>query len=380
MRLPMSKKAKKEYLQVIKKRYLLASKNEKNLILDEFCCNCGYNRKYAIRLLNNKNNPIKNAKSGRPKVYDTENIAVFLKYIWKATNLICSKRLEAAIPEWLPYYEGKLTENERKLIESVSARTIDRLLQKIKKKNKKLGLSTTKPGSLLKKQIPVKTQQWDETKPGFIEADTVAHCGTSVAGQFVYSVQIVDMATGWSESRAVWGKGQTGVFNALKSIEDALPFGVLGFDSDNGGEFINNYLFAYFTKRKVQFTRSREYEPNDNAHIEQKNWTNIRQYLGYQRFENRAMVPLLNDLFQNEWPLFFNFFLPSVKLIKKTREGSKIIKTHDSPKTPFQRLIESDKIKPAVKKDLRLIRKSLNPFLLHKAINAKIKYILSFCG
>lgn len=373
----MSQKAKKEYLEEIRKRYKLVDKNEKNKILDEFCTVCGYNRKYAIRLINGKQKRVKR-KPGRPKIYDNENIMDFLKHLWKATNLICSTRLKAAIPNWLPYYKGRLTLDERGLIEKISARTIDRLLHKVKSKYKKLGLSTTKPGSLLKKQIPVKTRQWDETRPGFIEADTVAHCGTSVSGQFVYSVQIVDIATGWGEARAVWGKGQTGVFNALKSIEEALPFRVLGFDSDNGGEFINKYLLAYFTKRKVQFTRSREYEPNDNSHIEQKNWTNIRQYLGYSRFDNPKIVLLLNDLFQNEWTLFFNFFLPSVKLIDKRRDGSRIIKVHDKPLTPFQRLIESDKAKPAVIKQLKHIRASLDPFLLHKVISTKIKNILSF--
>src|SRR5208337_4542570 len=203
---------------------------------------------------------------------------------------------------------------------------------------KKRGRTTTKPGTLLRKQIPIKTNQWDESRPGFLEADTVAHCGDSLSGMFAYTIDCVDIATGWTEQRAVWGKGETDTLEQIKQIEKALPFPLLGFDCDNGGEFLNYHLLRHFTKRDkpVQFTRSRAYHKDDNAHVEQKNWTHVRQWLGYQRLDDPKVVPLLNNLYALEWRLFHNFFFPSVKLLSKQRVGSKTIKYHDSPKTPYQ--------------------------------------------
>lgn len=373
----MSNKAKKEYLLEVRKRYFSSTKVEKQKILDEFCCTCLYNRKYAIRLINNLEKvKTKSKKSGRPKKYDHPLILEFIKSLWICSNLACSKRLKAMIPLWLPFYDKHLSVEIKSLLLEISPATIDRLLHKIKRKYKKLGLSTTKPGSLLKKQVPIKTNQWDEFRPGFFEADTVAHCGGSLSGSFIYSVNLTDIATGWIQTRAVWGKGQSGVFEALKTIQSSLPFKILGFDSDNGNEFLNNYLVAYFTKHKVQFTRSREYHKNDNAHIEQKNWTHIRQYLGYHRFDNPQILPLLNKLYCNEWHLFFNFFVPSAKLISKHREGSTTIKKHDSPKTPFQRLVDSREIKSNVKKQLYSVYNSLNPFFLQNSIKEQIVNIL----
>jgi len=378
----MSGKAKREYLDEIKKRYFTSTKLEKGQILDEFCANCSYNRKYAIRIIHKKESPKPKKRAGRPNVYYKESIIRFLKDLWIATNLACSQRLKEAIPSWLPYYErhhkNTLSLKDKEKLLRISSRTIDRLLKRMKSKNKKLGLSTTKPGSLLKKHIPIKVDQWDEFRPGFVEADTVAHCGSSVAGQFVYTLDVVDIATGWTEQRAVWGKGQQGVFAALKSIVEQLPFAILGFDSDNGSEFLNWNLLEYFTKRKnpVQYTRSREYHKNDNAHIEEKNWTHVRQYLGYQRFENIKIVSLMNDLFLNEWRFFLNYFIPSFKLIKKERVGSKIIKKFDAPKTPYQRLLESTYIKPKVKKQLTNTFVTLDPFHLQKIIKDRIIEIL----
>ncbi|OGU77259.1 MAG: hypothetical protein A2W11_02220 [Ignavibacteria bacterium RBG_16_35_7] len=296
----MCKKAKSEYLIEIRKRYFSSSKTVKQLILDEFCKNCGYNRKYAIRLINKLSKPNqKTKKPGRPKKYNHTLIIDFLKYLWISSNLVRSKRLKAMIPLWLPFYDKSIPQNLQILLLNISPATIDRLLHKIKCKYKKFGLSTTEPASLLKKQIPIKTNQWDESRPGFFEADTVAHCGSSLSGSFIYSVNTTDIATGWIATRAAWGKGQTGVFHALQSIEYSLPFKILGFDSDNGNEFLNRHLINYFTNRRqpVQFTRSREYQKNDNAHIKQKNWTHIRQYLGYHRLDNPAILPLLDNLY-----------------------------------------------------------------------------------
>jgi hypothetical protein len=377
----MSNSAKKEYLIEIKKRYFLATKTEKSQILDELCTVCKYNRKYAIRILAKKPTD-KKKKKGRPKIYHHQTIAEFLKDLWVVTNLACSERLKAAIPLWLPYYQfhkkNVLNEEEQKLLLKISPSTIKRLLKRLKSKHKKFGLSTTKPGSLIKKQVPIKLNQWDESIPGFIEADTVAHCGSSVSGQFTYTLNIVDIATGWTEQRAVWGKGKAGVFDALKNIRKTLPFKILGFDCDNGGELLNYMLLEYFTNKKnpVQYTRSREYKKNDNAHIEEKNWTHVRQFIGYQRFDNIKTVDMLNELYQREWRDYLNFFIPSFKLIEKKRDGSKIIKKFSSPLTPYQRLLVSDQISIKKKKELTTIFNSLDPFVLEKRMKNKIINIL----
>ena len=221
----MSNSAKKEYLTEIRKRYFLSTKAEKSLILDELCTVCKFNRKYAIRVLAKKQTG-HNKRKGRPPVYHHQAIIEFLKDLWVVTNLACAERIKAAIPLWLPYYQfhknNSLNENEQKLLLEISPSTIKRLLRKLKSKHRKFGLSTTKPGSLIKKQVPIKLNQWDESVPGFIEADTVAHCGSSVSGQFTYTLNIVDIATGWTEQRAVWGKGKAGVFDAIKNIRKAL--------------------------------------------------------------------------------------------------------------------------------------------------------------
>jgi hypothetical protein len=232
---------------------------------------------------------------------------------------------------------------------------------------------------LLRNQIPILTNQWNESRPGFLEADTVAHCGESLSGMFAYTIDTVDIATTWTEQRATWGKGETGVLKQIEDIEKALPFPLLGFDSDNGSEFLNRTLFKHFTKRKhpVQFTRSRAYHKDDNAHVEQKNWTHVRQWLGYQRLDDPLSVPLLNDLYRREWRTFHNFFCPSVKLLDKQRVGSKTIKRYDSPKTPYQRVLESPNIPQETKNAMTKYLETLNPFLLKKTIEEKLKKIFS---
>jgi len=378
----MSNSAKKEYLNEIRKRYFTATRIEKSNILDEVCTVCNYNRKYAIRLISKKQK-LHNKKKGRPRKYQSQAITLFLKDLWVLTNLACAERLKAAIPLWLPYYQfhsrNYLTEEDIRLLSEISPSTIKRLLRRLKSKYKKFGLCTTKPGSLLKKQVPIKLNQWDESRPGFIEADTVAHCGNSVSGQFVYTLNVVDIATGWTEQRALWGKGKAGVFEAIKSIRKALPFKVLGFDCDNGGELLNYMLLEYFTnkKRPVQYTRSREYKKNDNAHIEEKNWTHVRQFIGYQRFDNIQTVSMLNDLYQTQWRFYLNFFIPSFKLIEKKRDGSKIIKKFSLPLSPYQRLLASEQIRPTIKIQLTKIFNSLDPFVLENKMKNKIKHILS---
>ena len=382
----MSSRSKREYLEAIYPRYKAASRNQKKLILDEFCAACGYHRKHAIRLLKQFKRFIKpkQQKKGRRPLYNTEAILTPMKRIWLTANLPCSKRLKTVLPLWLPGYTqqyGDIPEEVSKALLAISPSSIDRLLKAVRTEYRGRGRSTTKPGTLLRKQIPIKTNQWDESRPGFLEADTVAHCGTSMAGMFAFTIDCVDIATGWTEQRAVWGKGETAVMEQIKDIEEALPFPLLGFDSDNGSEFLNYHLLRHFSVRKqpVQFTRSRAYHKNDNAHIEQKNWTHVRQWLGYHRFDNPEIVLLLNNLYKTEWRLFQNFFCPSVKLIAKQRIASKTIKRYDSPKTPYQRVMESPYIAEEIKRSLTDQLQKLNPFHLRKEIEKKLKKIFQIC-
>ena len=378
----MSPKSKKEYTAIVATLYKKANPEKKTVILTEYCRVMGYHRKHAIRKLNRfriytQSQP----RAGRPKIYNSAAILEPLRKIWLAANLPCGKRLEPILTLWLPAYQktyGHLSHQVIYALTHISAATLDRLFKSIRPKYRKRGRSTTKPGTLLRKQIPIKTDQWDEFRPGFVESDTVHHCGESTAGQYAITVNCDDIASGWTEQRAVWGKGELAVFHQTKDVERSLPFPILGFDSDNGGEFINKLLFDYFTQRPVpvQFTRSRAYHTQDNAHIEQKNYTHVRLWLGYDRFDNPQIVPWLNDLYKNEWRLFHNFFCPSVKLIEKKRVASKIIKRYDKPKTPYQRLMESKHVDSKIKERLKKQFESLNPFELRAAIETKIDRIL----
>lgn len=378
----MSPLSKREYTDAIFMRYKWARRKGKSKILDEFCATCGYHRKHAIRVLRHWKRFTKpqSKRRGRTPVYSDPAILKPLKKIWLTANLPCSKRLKAILPLWLHGYQqvaGELPVEIEKALERISASTIDRLLKPTRLQYTKRGRSTTKPGTLLRSQIPIGTNQWNQTRPGFVEADTVAHCGTSMAGQFAFTIDCVDIATCWTEQRAVWGRGEMGVIEQLADIEKQLPFSLLGFDCDNGSEFLNHHLVRHFTKRKhpVQFTRSRPYRKEDNAHIEQKNWTHVRQWLGYDRFDVPALVPLLNDLYKTEWRLFHNLFCPSVKLLSKEQAGSKTIKRYDSPKTPYQRVLESPHVQESTKQNLRDLCQSNNPFLLRQAMERKIKRI-----
>ena len=386
----MSPRSKKEYLEAVFPRYKKAkTKEQKTKILNEFCEICGYHRKHAIRLLSKfkRFTKPKIRKPGKPSIYNQPVILQALERIWLDASMPCSKRFITIIPLWLPHYPGGLNLPVIKSLLKISASTIDRVLKHTRKRHKRVNISTTKPSTLLRKQIPIKTNQWDEFRPGFLEADTVAHCGGSPEGQYANTVDFVDIATGWTEQRAVWGKGETAVLEQIKDVEQSLPFPLRGFDSDNGGEFLNLHLLRHFTensKRKIQiqFTRSRAYKKDDNAHIEQKNFTHVRQKLGYRRFDNPKIVDLLNDLYKNEWRLYHNFFLPSVKLIEKERIRSKIIKKHDKPKTPHQRVLEAGQldVPNTIKQKLTKQLEYLNPFELKKFIDKKIQKILNLAS
>jgi hypothetical protein len=375
----MGGNSRREYLAAIRQRYVQATRQEKGVILQEFCAVCGYHRKHAIRLLNRRRKRPKR-RPGRKPVYHSTELLAALKRIWLATDQMCSKKLVAAIPLWLPFYERtyeRLSDDVMNKLLSISAATIDRMLAPTRALTRLRGRCATKPGSLLRNQIPIRTQNWDISKPGFVEADTVAHCGNSLAGDFIWSLTLTDIHTGWTESRATWNNGATGVIQQVKNIEDCLAFPLKGFDCDNGSEFLNHHLVRYFSKhkQKVKFTRSRPYKKNDNAHVEQKNWSHVRQLLGYDRLDNPKLVKLINNLYANQWSRHQNHFCPTLKLKHKQRINSKYYKKYENPKTPYQRLIESPHVSNENKKVLENLHQTLDPFKLKRQIDKQLKAI-----
>ena len=372
------------YLANLSKRYRTAKKNEKSIILNELCDMSGFHKKHAIRLLNMpKKIQQPRINIGRPSLYPAKLYLEPLKRIWLLSDQLCGKRLKMALPLWLPHYGEAYEILDPEVyagLMSISPATIDRLLASSRIKCKR-SMCGTKPGSILKKHIPIKTDQWDAEKPGFLEADTVAHCGTSLTGSFVWSLTMTDINSGWTEIRATWNKGAIGVLQQIHDIEVCLPFLILGFDCDNGSEFLNWHLMRYFSNeqgtQRVQFTRSRPYHSDDNAHVEQKNWTHVRQLFGYERFDNQGVVAMMNDLCRNEISQLNNYFLPNFKLITKQRVEAKIIKKHSKPATPYQRLMQSEHITEAKKQELTEIYNQLNPFKLKKTIKKKLNGIFS---
>ena len=376
----MGKSDKQAYLEAIRARYRKATRANKSKILDEFCAVCCYHRKYALRRLNQSAQKTPVNKPGRRSRYAAADVMTPLRAIWLATDQMASKRLKAALPLWLPYYEqahGTLADDVRHKLLAVSASTIDRLLAPVRAASGKRGLSGTRPGTLLKNQIPLQGQAWDVSQPGFIEADTVAHCGNSLAGDFVWSLTMTDLYSGWTECRATWNKGADGVMNQIKAIQQTLPFAIKGFDCDNGSEFLNWHLLRYFQthKQPIQFTRSRPYHSNDNAHVEQKNWSCVRQLLGYERFANPRLVKAINDLYANEFNWLTNFFSPTMKLVDKTRVGAKIVKKYAAPETPAQRLLNHTSLTIDQKQRLIETQAALNPFVLRDIIQRKLRAI-----
>ena len=377
----MGKTERQAYLEAIKKRYNRAKKKDKHLILNEFCAVCQYNRKYAIRVLNRKKHrQTKPLKPGPKASYDSPELLKALKKIWFVSDQVCSKRLKALLPIWLPFYQQNFTSLSETIVNklnTISPSTIDRLLKPTRIQQKGKGMNGTKPGTLLRNQIPIRTSVWDITEPGFLEADTVAHCGNSLAGDFVWSLTMTDYYSGWTECRATWNKGAVGVVDQIKDIEKKLPFKLKGFDCDNGSEFLNYHLLRYFQEHtgKIQFTRSRPYKKNDNAHVEQKNWTHVRQLFGYDRFDNSALVDLMNKLYAKEWSALGNYFCPTFKLIEKVKINSRYKRKYDTPQTPYQRLLDSNSINDKTKEQLKARYQTLDPFKLKASIERKLKAI-----
>jgi len=390
----MSKQEKYAYLQAIAERYAGSGRVDKGRILDEYCSTTGTGRKHVIaRLARIKRSGLsaqtgavgtavrgRKPRTGRPPRYAAD-AALFaaIHAIWESAKRPCSKRLVALLPVWLPHYEKDsavvLTRASRHLISTISAASIDRLLAPTRKALAETvrGISGTTPASeWLRSLVPVRTHHHSVDRPGSVEGDTVAHCGGSIAGEFFWTLTVTDIDSAWTECACVWSKLALGVKQAIVTMQQRLPFALRSFDSDNGTEFINHGLHLYFANHRpaIEFTRSRPYEKNDQAYVEQKNNSVVRQFLGYERLDNPALEPLLTDFFTGCWRDYVNFFLPTMKLLRKETVGSKTRRIYEKvAQTPYRRLIRCKHIASKTKKALRLHYETLNPFELKRQID-----------
>lgn len=365
-----------EYIRAVQGRYIKGAKIDKGKILDEFAWVTGYHRKSAIRVLNRKSYVKRTGKRGRPRKYKSM-IASELRYLWEITDHLCSKRLHPFIPELLDVLKRKgsriISQEIETQLRALSPSTMDRLLRTCHQKGGRSRFSTTKPGTLLKNAIPIRTfTDWKENSPGFFEADTVAHCGDSVEGFYLNTLSTVDVATGWIECMGTWGKGQSRIQQGIHRIRQRLPFLMLGLDSDNGSEFINHHLFSYCQQEHITFTRPRSYKKNDSCHVEQKNWNVIRRVVGYGRYSSHAALEALNDVY-SYLRLYMNFFQPVMKIVSKTRQGARVHKIYDIAQIPYQRLLKYDTLSEDKHRDLQAIYQSLDPATLIDQINRSLE-------
>jgi len=375
----MSQTTREEVLRKLRRRYQSAGAEHKRKLLDQAQELLGYHRKSAIRSLRaptEERGP--RIISGRPISYEPRVLLPWLRPIWQATDYACGRRLVAMLPEWIPAYEQherRLPGEVREKLLAASGRTLDRLLEPLRGQG--AGRSLTRPGTLLRHQIPIRGSVWEEGKAGWLEVDTVALCGGSVAGEFVWMVDGVDYATTWVELRAMWGRGQVGTLAALRDVEASLPFELLGLDSDNGGEFLNHHVLGWLQKRArpVFMTRSRPYKKDDNAHVEQKNWTHIRQCFGYERHDNPEVVQLINTLVKGAYGQLLNYFHASLKLERKERTQGRLRRIYGEAQTPLARVLASDQVKPQTKRRLEQQKAGLNPFALKQMVTRGLKEI-----
>lgn len=358
---------------VVRRRYQRNTKKEKGRILDEFISNTGYNRSYARRILSStKKQGRKRKHIIRKRTYDA-SVFYPLRTIWIAEDNICGQRLKPFIPEALRILERdknlRVTKEVRKKLLSIGSATIDRMLKASRKRYGLKGKSTTKPGTLLRNTIPVRTfADWDEKHPGFFEGDLVAFCGETVRGDYVNVLNLTDVAIGWIGIEAFMGKGQYRVHKAIDRIRNRLPFPMLGLDNDNGVEFINWIMKRYCEEHKITFTRIRPYRKNDNCFVEQKNYTVPRRFLGYGRYDTSKELFIIQDILELV-EVYVNFFMPSLKLASKDRVGTRVKKKYDNAKTPYQRLLLSGILKEEQKQRLQELYETLNPMDLRRKIS-----------
>lgn len=371
----MTQSGKRELLEAIRPRYLKASKAEKTQILDEFVAVTGYHRKHAIRLLKRGLTRGRPKKRGRRKIYQGEVVSALLQ-VWEVCDRICAKRLHPFLPEIVAVLEREgelvLSAETKRLLLQMSRATMDRCLQPARY-GRRRGWSTTKPGTLLKKAIPVRTfADWNDVRPGFMEMDLVAHCGDSTHGEYLHTLNSVDVATGWCEPLVLANRSQRQVSAAIKDMRRRLPFPLLGIDSDNDSAFINNNLYRYCQREKITFTRSRPYKKNDQAHVEQKNWSVVRRLIGYDRYESAEALALVEAIYQ-DYRLYVNFFQPVLKLVSKQRIDNKVRKRYDTACTPYRRVLESSDVSEEDKDRLRQVYQRLNPVTLRRHIQENLE-------
>ena len=371
----MTRGGVKEYIEAVRGRYLKGNRKVKGQILDEVTQVTGYHRLAVIRLLT-RGPKTEAGRRGRPKQYGIEVVAA-LKRVWETGDRMCSRRLQPFLPELVQVLErhGELTlaDEVKEQLCRMSVATIDRVLKPYRKRGLRRPFSTTKPGSLLKASIPIRTfADWDDKRPGFLEIDLVAHCGESTEGFYLNTLSTVDVATGWVEVRGVWGKGQQRVGGAIHQVGKQLPFPLLGLDSDNGSEFINHNLYAYCQREGITFTRSRPYKKNDAAHVEQKNWSVVRRLVGYDRYSSKEALVQLNKVYQPVGS-YVNFFQPVMQLQHKSRHGAKVHKVYDAAKTPYRRLLGSGVLAQEQQDALKARHQGLNPVRLLSQINQALE-------
>ena len=374
---------RKRITQEVAKRYRKASKKEKGRMLDEFCALTGYNRSYAAWALR-KGPPAKERtrkaparpvglRRGRKPIYTAE-VRKALVRVWAILDCPCGKRLVAAMPYTLEalerFGEIRLEDEVREKLLAVSAATCDRLLCSERRKLEIRSRHKTKPGSLLKHQIPVRTfSDWNEGRVGFLEIDLVGHDDGVASGDYCQSLDATDVRSGWTELRALRNKAQVWTQEAIDDVRQKLPFPLLGLDSDNGSEFINAHLLRYCEEHEITFTRSRPWRKNDSCYVEQKNYTAVRKYVGYFRYDTDEQLLLLSRLYE-VLCLYLNFFQPQARLKEKVRQGSRVKKRYDEPKTPYQRLMENQEVDELTKRKLRRQYAKLNPAQLMREINS----------
>jgi len=370
--------ARKEYLQVLREKYYQAkTRKEKTQILDEYCGNTGQARKYVIRRIQQKVDMGGKRKKPRKQTYDGEVTAALAK-VWEIFDNPCGQRLKPVLNSELARLrelgELKITEEIATKLADISTATIDRKLKHQRELFQlKRGRGIPRPGSLLKSKIPIKLTEWDTQEVGNVEMDTVAHCGSSALGEFIYSLSTTEIATGWWEGEAILGKSQAATFRALQEIRARTLFQWLAIDTDNGTEFMSEILYKYCDRERLEFTRSRVNHKNDNAYIEQKNWTHVRKVLGYLRYDTVPELRMINELYRKELRLYKNFFQPVMKLVSKERIGGRIKRKYDIPQTPYQRLMASGQISQEHKAKLESLYQRLNPAELKRQIAAKLE-------
>lgn len=375
--MPLKLRERQAVINELVPRYRKASKRDKGVILDQVRELTGYNRSYASRALRRSSAPkpvsskVSRPRSGRPPVYGDQVRQVLIK-IWAIMTCPCGKRLAPFMGELVSalerHSELSLDPTVRSHLLTMSAATIDRLLAPERRRMSIKGKTGTKPGSLLKRNIPIRTfAEWDDHRPGFIEIDLVGHDGGNTRGDYAQTLDMVDVATGWTETAAVKNKAQRWVFEAIQRKRESFPFPLLGIDSDNGSEFINDQLLRFCGQHHLTFTRSRPGWKNDNCYVEQKNWVVVRKMVGYERHDTPEQLAALNQLY-DPLRLYTNFFQPQQKLVKKERNGARVRRTYDSAKTPYQRIMASPDIPESTKVTLTEQYYQLNPAALRREL------------